>query len=74
MQNQHITDVTQVEIDDEQQLIIDYIRQLENNIEHLKEQCIILQTQKEMAQGKAKRLEHQVLYLQNIILQNDPTK
>jgi hypothetical protein len=50
-----------------------YVSQLENNIEHLKEQCMILQTQKELAQGKVKKLEQHVAYLQHIILQQDKT-
>ena len=71
MQNQHITDVTLVDKDND--IVRQYVSQLENNIEHLKEQCVILQTQKELAQGKVKKLEQHVAYLQHIILQQDKT-
>ena len=50
-----------------------YVSQLENNIEHLKEQCVILSTQKQLAQTKIKRLELQVAYLQTLLLQQDKT-
>lgn len=59
MQNQAITDVTLVDNNDES-IIKEYVAQLENNIEYLKEQCAILQTQKELAQGKLRRLEYQL--------------
>lgn len=41
-------------------LVREYVAQLENNIEYFKEQCAILQTQKELAQGKIRRLEWQL--------------
>ena len=41
-------------------LVREYVAQLENNIEYFKEQCAILQTQKELAQAKVRRLEYQL--------------
>lgn len=43
-------------------IVKEYVAQLENNIEYLKEQCAILQTQKELAQGKVRRLEYQLYH------------
>ncbi len=61
-------------VDKGDDIVREYVAQLENNIEHLKEQCVILSTQKQLAQTKVKRLELQIAYLQTLLLQNDPTK
>ena len=61
-------------VDKGDDVVREYVAQLENNIEHLKEQCVILSTQKQLAQTKVKRLELQIAYLQTLLLQNDPTK
>lgn len=54
-------------------IVRQYVLQLENNISYLKEQCALFQVQKELAQAKVKRLEHQVAYLQTLLLQQDKT-
>ena len=59
-QNQPITSVALVDKDKENDIVKEYVAQLENNIEYLKEQCAILQTQKELAQAKVRRLELQL--------------
>jgi|LauGreDrversion4_2_1035121.scaffolds.fasta_scaffold1532848_2 phage shock protein A len=57
MENNNQTDdlitIRQSELD----TIIDYVAQLENNIAHLKEQCLILETQKRIAQVKLNSVE-----------------
>ena len=50
-------------------LVREYVAQLENNIEWWKEQCAILQTQKELAKSKVSFLEMKVMQLQEIIRQ-----
>lgn len=61
MQNQPTTAVALADSNDEK-IVKEYVAQLENNIEYLKEQCAILQTQKELAQGKVRRLEYQLFH------------
>lgn len=65
MQNQPTTDIMLVDDTDENEIIKAYISQLETNIEYLKEQCVILQTQKELTQGKLRRLEYQLFQCLN---------
>ena len=60
MQNQPTTDVVLVDKDRGDDIVKEYVAQLENNIEYFKEQCAILQTQKELAQAKVRRLELQL--------------
>jgi hypothetical protein len=59
-----------MDINDDQIIIIrDYVHQLENNIEHLKEQILILLTQKDLCNSKNKQLLLQIAQLQ-IMLSN----
>jgi len=59
-----------MEITDEQIIIIqEYVKQLENNVEHLKEQCLILETQKSITNSQNKQLRLQIAHLQ-IMLSN----
>ena len=59
-----------MDINDDQIIIIrDYVHQLENNIEHLKEQILILLTQKDLCNSKNKQLMLQIAQLQ-IMLSN----
>lgn len=57
MENNNQTDdlitIRQSELD----TIIDYVAQLENNVEYLKEQCMILETQKRICQVKLNSVE-----------------
>ena len=58
------------DINDEQIIMIrDYVNQLEDNIEHLKEQILILLTQKDLCNSKNKKLLLQIAQLQ-IMLSN----
>ena len=58
------------DINDEQIIMIrDYVNQLEDNIEHLKEQILILLTQKDLCNSKNKKLMLQIAQLQ-IMLSN----
>ena len=53
-------EIMQVEDNNEQQAVKEYVDGLENNIQWWKEQCAIYQTQKELAQAKVRRLELQL--------------
>ena len=58
------------DINDEQIIMIrDYVNQLEDNIKHLKEQILILLTQKDLCNSKNKKLLLQIAQLQ-IMLSN----
>ena len=58
------------DINDEQIIMIrDYVNQLEDNIKHLKEQILILLTQKDLCNSKNKKLMLQIAQLQ-IMLSN----
>lgn len=50
-------------------MVREYVAQLENNIEYFKEQCAILQTQKDIAKSKVSFLEMKVMQLNEVIRQ-----
>lgn len=56
MENNNQTDLVTIR-QSELDTIIDYVAQLENNIEYLKEQCLILETQKRICQVKLNSVE-----------------
>ena len=58
-----------VPVDNEQELVREYVGGLENNIEYYKEWCAIYQTQRDIARSKVSQLEMKVLQLQEIIRQ-----
>lgn len=53
----------------EDDLVREYVGQLENNTAYWIEQCAIYQTQKELARSKVSFLEMKVFQLEQIILQ-----
>jgi hypothetical protein len=69
IQNHHMQEI--VPVDNEQELVREYVGGLENNIEYYKEWCAIYQTQRDIARSKVSQLEMKVLQLQHIILQNE---
>jgi len=50
-------------------MVREYVAQLENNIEYFKEQCAILQTQKDLAKSRVSFLEMKVMQLNEVIRQ-----
>jgi hypothetical protein len=45
--------------------VIEYVEQLENNVAHLQEKCLLLETQRDIAKAKLHRLE-QWMIMNNI--------
>ena len=37
--------------------VIEYVEQLENNVAHLQEQCLLLETQRDIVKAKLHRME-----------------
>jgi aminoglycoside N3'-acetyltransferase len=67
IQNHHMQEI--VPVDNEQELVREYVGGLENNIEYFKEWAAIYQTQRDIARSKVSQLEMKVLQLQEIIRQ-----
>jgi len=49
----------------EREELQEYIDGLENNVEYFKQWAMILQTQRDLAESRAKRLEHALIHCQN---------